>query len=112
MVYGRHLGVAQPELVRQRVLHRQHAAEQRRVARRLLTGAQIEHELLERHVLVLVRVHRPFGDALEQLAERRIAVEARPHREDVREVADQPFDFVPRCGPPIGEPVMMSSCPE
>ena len=61
-----HRGAAQSKLIGKGVLHRQHAAEQWRVAGRLLAGAQIEHELLERNVLVLERVHRPFGDPLEQ----------------------------------------------
>ncbi len=86
---GLHVRVAEHELIGDRVLHREHAAEERRMARCLVRVAQIQHELLEGDVLVLVRLDGVLRDALQQLAECRISREARAHRQRVREVADQ-----------------------
>jgi hypothetical protein len=62
----------------------------------LLSALQLEHQLLERNLLVVVRAERALAHLREQLAEGGVARKARALHDGVREVADQPFGLLTR----------------
>ena len=77
---------------RRGVLHDQHGLEQRRVAQRAFWPERIDH-LLERHVLVCVRIERGGPDLLQQVSKRRLRIDLGAQHDRVDEKADQAFQL-------------------
>ncbi|OEZ49779.1 hypothetical protein DUGA6_62640 [Duganella sp. HH105] len=80
----------QRERVHRRVLQRQHYLEQRRMAGVALRLEYID-QLLERHVLVRVRVQRVAAHLVDQLQEAGAVIDLGAQHQRVDEEADQPF---------------------
>ena len=78
-----------------RVLQREHHLEERRVAQAALR-LQLRHQLLEGHVLVLVRAQRRLAHAPQHLAEARVARQVGAQHQRVDEEADQLLHLPPR----------------
>ena len=82
----------QVELAQRIVEQGEHGLEDRS-ARQVPLRDDVLDDLLEWHVLMVVRLERRLPDATEELVERRIAGEIDPQRQRVHEEANQPIEL-------------------